>query len=303
VKVFFSNLKLGLAKKNAGARAPEDRQADGADVSEDAVKTLDRARRIISNDQENIPYMMALTWGAYFIMILANAEDGFLTTHIILYAVFVAARILHTVVYSFELSLPRSIFFMVGLLSSLGIVLNAIITLISANFKTMQGITIFFEDEETAVKATIVMSLILWQKVIFSNFYSKYTEKVAGVRAPEDAQVDEEGIMPEVVDMLDRTKRIISNDQENIPYAMVLTWGALFVMRYALVKSGYNFNAQFNWHYIAHTVMFTLFVAARIMHTIFYTFGYSLSRSIVFLVGLLSSLSIVINAMIDLYDD
>jgi len=111
-KVIFSNLKLGLAKKNAGARAPEDRQADESDVSEDAVKTLDRARRITSNDQENIPYVMVLAWGAIIIQV---DNPSYFRWHIALYTAFVAARILHTIAYSFGLSLFRSTVFFGGI--------------------------------------------------------------------------------------------------------------------------------------------------------------------------------------------
>ena len=92
-------------------------------------ETQDRAQRIVNNDLENIPYTLVLCWGAV-ICILNNYKGplkGLVVTHIIFMTLFVVCRIGHTISYLNKLSYPRTIFWLFGLLSTVGIIINGII--------------------------------------------------------------------------------------------------------------------------------------------------------------------------------
>ena len=167
LKVVYTNLNLGGAKMYAGTRAPEDtyqkkRDDHGHDhqpsgggngaattdpsgneatatsnievtletPSETELKEAqDRAQRIVNNDLENIPYTLALCWGAV-VCILGNAKGplkGLVVAHILFMTLFTIGRIGHTIAYIKMLSYPRTIFWLFGLLSTLGIIINGII--------------------------------------------------------------------------------------------------------------------------------------------------------------------------------
>ena len=92
-------------------------------------ETQDRAQRIVNNDLENIPYTLVLCWGAV-VCIISNAKGpskGLVVTHILFMTIFVVCRIGHTISYLNKLSYPRTIFWLFGLLSTVGIIINGII--------------------------------------------------------------------------------------------------------------------------------------------------------------------------------
>lgn len=133
-KVFATNMGLGGAKNNAGGRAPEDGyQTPASEASDEAKVSMDRAQRIVNNDQENIPYTLVLTWGALYCLNAADASsvEGNALAHIIMFAIFVACRIVHSVVYSKGLSTARSLVWLIGALCSFGIAINGAV----ASFK------------------------------------------------------------------------------------------------------------------------------------------------------------------------
>ena len=80
----------------------------------------------------------------------------------------------------------------------------------------------------------------------------------------------------------------MNNDLENIPYTMVMAWGSVLCIAFG----GSDGNA------IAHIVLYSLFVLCRIGHSIVYTMGISKARSLIWLVGVLCSFAIGINACI-----
>ena len=49
IKLLVSSWVLGFKKARAGLRAPEDKQASSAAVTDDAVEAADRAQRIVNN--------------------------------------------------------------------------------------------------------------------------------------------------------------------------------------------------------------------------------------------------------------
>lgn len=130
-KVVATNLGLGGAKNNAGTRAPEDSyQKKSDEASPEATAAQDRAQRIVNNDLENIPYTMALAWGAMFCIFFVGDEgfrDAQATAHIILYALFVGCRFGHSYFYANGYSVPRSVVWFTGLLCSFAIGINGAI--------------------------------------------------------------------------------------------------------------------------------------------------------------------------------
>jgi len=132
-KVFATNLGLGGAKNNAGARAPEDTYQTSQDkASEEDVASLDRAQRIVNNDLENIPYTMVMAFGSAVIIYLVGVSNyesakGLSLAHTVLYAVFVTARIGHSIAYAKGISVGRSLVWLVGVMASFGIGINGAI--------------------------------------------------------------------------------------------------------------------------------------------------------------------------------
>mmetsp|Transcript_28063 Transcript_28063/g.32336 ORF Transcript_28063/g.32336 Transcript_28063/m.32336 type:complete len:162 (+) Transcript_28063:52-537(+) len=121
-KVFATNIGLGGAKKNAGQRAPEDKyQINEAEASEAAKDSAKRAQRIVNNDLENIPYTMVLAWVSVFCIFSVEDFDvrkRLSTLHIVFFSLFVLCRVCHSVVYSLGYTLPRSLFYLIGVVSS-----------------------------------------------------------------------------------------------------------------------------------------------------------------------------------------
>mmetsp|Transcript_30674 Transcript_30674/g.89584 ORF Transcript_30674/g.89584 Transcript_30674/m.89584 type:complete len:161 (+) Transcript_30674:51-533(+) len=127
-KVAATNLGLGGAKLNAGGRAPEDTYQKSADeVTEESKVAQDRAQRIVNNDLENIPYTMVMAWGSMFCIYSMDNEsvrDQHAMAQIILYSLFVVARIGHSVAYAKGLAYPRTAVWMLGFVITFAIGIN-----------------------------------------------------------------------------------------------------------------------------------------------------------------------------------
>jgi uncharacterized MAPEG superfamily protein len=144
-----------------------------------------------------------------------------------------------------------------------------------------------------AVRSTAVLSITLWTKVAVTNLGLGGTKANAGGRAPEDTyQKKTEEISPEALATLDRSQRIVNNDLENIPYTMVLAWGAIFCIFFGGDADFRDSQAA------AHIALFTIFVAARVAHSVCYALGLSIPRSVVWATGFLCSFGIGINGAI-----
>lgn len=134
IKVLLSNIVEGGAKMKAGARPPEDTYQhipSTEEEKENAMKSVDRARRIINNDMENIPVPLVIAWGSMLCLFLNDKSEANIA-HAVLMIVFTATRICHTVVYMMALSYPRALFWALALLAALGMAINCIVASISA---------------------------------------------------------------------------------------------------------------------------------------------------------------------------
>eukprot|EP00457_Paulinella_chromatophora_P015838 gb/GEZN01016522.1/.p1 GENE.gb/GEZN01016522.1/~~gb/GEZN01016522.1/.p1 ORF type:complete len:175 (-),score=20.43 gb/GEZN01016522.1/:262-786(-) len=146
LKFVVSNVSLGGAKLQAGARAPEDvyqkkppttgtelRQQDFGDKPPPQppleLQNLDRAQRIVNNDLENIPLTLIMSWASVLVIALCSpskVQDGLAKAHTIFIVIFTAMRILHTIAYSMKKSSARSLFWIIALLCSFGTSFNCI---------------------------------------------------------------------------------------------------------------------------------------------------------------------------------
>jgi uncharacterized MAPEG superfamily protein len=144
-----------------------------------------------------------------------------------------------------------------------------------------------------AVRSTAVLSLILWTKVAITNLGLGSAKLYAGGRAPEDTyQKKDDEANPEAIATQERSQRIVNNDLENIPYTMILAWGSMFCIYFGDDEDFRDGQSM------AHIVLFSVFVASRIGHSIFYARGLSTARSVAWVVGCLCSFCIAINGAI-----
>jgi glutathione S-transferase len=98
---------------------PEDARTLGGDAVAEEVATVQRAARAWRNDLENIPIFLILAW--------IYVSAGLSTTPFVIYcAVFVAARILHTICYLNAIQPLRTISYTVGALAMLALIVNLI---------------------------------------------------------------------------------------------------------------------------------------------------------------------------------
>ena len=140
-----------------------------------------------------------------------------------------------------------------------------------------------------AIRATAILSIILFTKVFITNIGLGGAKNNAGGRAPEDTYQANPDEVPESAKVAqDRAQRIVNNDLENITYTLTLAWGAV----YCIALGGNDAHA------LAHIIMYALFVFCRIGHSITYAKQMSTARSLVWLMGVLCSFGIGINGAI-----
>ena len=157
--------------------------------------------------------------------------------------------------------------------------------------------------KRAVLQATTVLSLVVWTKVFATNLGLGGAKNTAGTRAPEDTYqtkptTDEEeggGPSEEAQQNQERAQRIVNNDLENIPYTMVLAWGAA----YCITASG---SRRVPAYGLAHIVLYSVFVVCRIAHSIAYAKKIATARSLLWLVGALCSFGIAINGTIASFD-
>lgn len=148
LKVLASNVYLGKTKSAAGNRAKEDKYQN-EETSDEAQEAQDRAQRIVSNDTENIPFVMALAGLTSFciftkIAYVRSQDDSddiqtLGTLHFVFYCVFTFFRFAHTGAYFMGLSSVRSLAYAISVLASIGIAVIGIIAAFSLGFEDGAG--------------------------------------------------------------------------------------------------------------------------------------------------------------------
>jgi uncharacterized MAPEG superfamily protein len=144
-----------------------------------------------------------------------------------------------------------------------------------------------------AVRATAVLTILLWTKVVATNLGLGGAKLLAGSRAPEDKyQKSAEEVSEEAKVSQDRAQRMVNNDLENIPYTMVMAWGSMFCIYF-----GGDVDVR-DQQALAHIVLYTLFVVSRIGHSYTYAMGLSVPRTAAWVLGLLCSFGLGINGAV-----
>mmetsp|Transcript_4450 Transcript_4450/g.8601 ORF Transcript_4450/g.8601 Transcript_4450/m.8601 type:complete len:154 (-) Transcript_4450:782-1243(-) len=140
-----------------------------------------------------------------------------------------------------------------------------------------------------AIRATAILSVILFSKVVFTNIGLGGAKWNAGGRAPEDTyQATAEEASEEAKAAQVKAQRIVNNDLENVTYTLTLAWAAL----YCIVLGGSDGSA---W---AHIALYGIFVFCRLGHSIAYASGKSYLRSTFWTLGVTCSFAIGINGAV-----
>ena len=154
--------------------------------------------------------------------------------------------------------------------------------------------------EATALKFTAVLTFVLWFKVWAVNIGLGGTKASAGMRAPEDEyQVKEENAAEGAKEAADRAQRMVNNDLENIPYTMVLAWAAIYCINSIGVSESPSTTRE--TLSTLHLCFYSTFVVCRIFHSVSYSFGFSKSRTVFYLLGALSTFAISIITMVAVF--
>jgi len=116
----------GVARTRAGVFInPEDAKTFGAQTAAEEAPTVRRAARAWHNDLENIPIFLILGW--------VYVTAGLSTTAFLLYcAVFVVARIIHTICYLNAIQPLRTIAFTIGALTTLAMMIQLLVKVVVA---------------------------------------------------------------------------------------------------------------------------------------------------------------------------
>jgi glutathione S-transferase len=126
LKMSAISIVQGRARTTAGVFVnPEDARIFGAKEAPEEVPAVQRAARAWRNDLENIPIFLILAW---IYVAAALSATGFA----IYCAVFVVARIVHTICYLNSIQPLRTIAYAVGALASLALMIHLFIEVVIA---------------------------------------------------------------------------------------------------------------------------------------------------------------------------
>jgi uncharacterized MAPEG superfamily protein len=116
----------GLARTRAGVFInPEDARTFGAQTAVEEAAMVKRAARAWHNDLENIPIFLILGW----IYVTAGLSA---TAFLIYCAVFVVARIVHTICYLNAIQPLRTIMFTVGAVTTFVMLIQLLVKVVVA---------------------------------------------------------------------------------------------------------------------------------------------------------------------------
>ena len=124
LKMSAISVVQGRARTSAGVFVnPEDAKFFGAKQAPEEVPAVQRAARAWRNDLENIPIFLILAW----IYVAAELSTG---TFLIYCAVFVVARILHTIFYLNSIQPLRTIMYTIGAIASLALMIHLFVEVV-----------------------------------------------------------------------------------------------------------------------------------------------------------------------------
>eukprot|EP00301_Raphidiophrys_heterophryoidea_P018989 c3977_g1_i1.p1 GENE.c3977_g1_i1~~c3977_g1_i1.p1 ORF type:complete len:173 (+),score=38.22 c3977_g1_i1:42-521(+) len=150
--------------------------------------------------------------------------------------------------------------------------------------------------DECALQTTLVCLTILYLKFFATTWKQGGAKVRAGARAPEDSKLfkntsqnftplNETEEQKRKLEAVDRWNRIVANDLESIPFALFAAVVTLFCCH----------NNK------AHAVLTALYTISRVLYSIAFAYSLQPSRSIVWMVGVVSILGLLINGLVGVF--
>jgi uncharacterized MAPEG superfamily protein len=126
LKMFSISVVQGLGRTRTGVFInPEDARTFGTQTAAEEAPIVRRAARAWGNDLENIPIFLILGW----IYVTAGLSA---TAFLVYCAIFVVARIVHTICYLNGIQPLRTIAFTVGAFTTLAMLIQLLIKVVVA---------------------------------------------------------------------------------------------------------------------------------------------------------------------------
>jgi len=158
--------------------------------------------------------------------------------------------------------------------------------------------TIALVVDKTALQATAVSTAALVFKMLLTLSKHGHTRILAGCRPPEDVSLfpkagkqdfvgdakmsESDSPKTKLAKMNEkRWTRIVLNDLENVPFGMIVSWGALLC----------------NGNPTVHTYGTLLFAVSRILHTVFYAGEIQPHRAVAWFGAVVAMFGMSINAL------
>jgi len=153
--------------------------------------------------------------------------------------------------------------------------------------------------DSTAHASTLIASAILIFKFVATTFIQGGKRFPAGTRPPEDGGLGnlargkkqsfgldkdekvEDAKLKKALEADLRWQRIVLNDLENIPFALIIAWGSLLSAKNPFL----------------HSVLVYLYCVVRILHTISYANGLQPHRAIMYGLGVFSVAGLIANGI------
>lgn len=146
--------------------------------------------------------------------------------------------------------------------------------------------------DDDVLKATMFCTFILFLKMFAVYVGQGGAKGKAGLRPPEDAGMvsnwkKEQGFQAKLdgseetkkaAERVDRWNRVVMNDLENIPIALILAWGS--------VLSGVGRHGE--GLAVVYIIALCLFTVMRVLHTISFVYSLQPWRTIAYMVGMIS---------------
>jgi uncharacterized MAPEG superfamily protein len=135
----------------------------------------------------------------------------------------------------------------------------------------------------TQIQTAAVVTLVVYVKLLATQITQGTKKGQAGGKGPEDGGTGFSSMGPATGDVAKlaasrRWDRILGNDLENIPVALIILWSCALV------------NAEST----AFMVLACLFCVSRCLHTLMYMFGKQPFRSLTFAMGVVGTLGMAI---------
>lgn len=284
---------------------------EGAAASAAAQDAVDRCKRILANDAENIPFGLILAMAS----LLACSQpvyykfDAKFNVYTALLATFTFARVAHTIAYARGLSTIRSIAWALGVLANLGqciLACTAAFVSVRSLFPPVSGLppsyiepiikelTKYIADVHHALQACVAATVLLYFKFLASTVWLGISKGKAGLRAPEDAQASASSVTAALT--ADRAQRIVNNDLENLTWGLLLIWLSWFGVYYS--SKDYS---QRNREAKAIMAFVAVFLVARLAHTATYISSLSKPRSLAWITGVLATIVLIVIGLIGIF--